>query len=188
MLRWVTASTIGFAIAGAALHFPGSFPVGSGGTSFQPQAAVVGAVMGAVSGAVAGALLWLSIRPRASWLIVPATAVGFAVSHALGDGLPASVDYLVIGLVAGAVMGVAQLRAFDDRPEPFGYIAGSALGLAAGLVLGLAVADAVGLMRQSWTPTVGALQHVLVCAIAGAAWGWSTGRRIHRRMLTTTHA
>ncbi len=186
MLRWIAASTIGFTIAGAALHFPGSFPPGSGGTSFQAQAAVVGVVMGAVSGAVAGALLWLSIRPLASWIMVPATALGFSVSHALGDGLPANVDYLVIGLVAGAAMGIAQLRAFRERPEPLGYIAGSALGLAAGLILGLAIADATGLLRQPWTPGVGALQHVLVSAIAGALWGWATGRRVFRRTLPTT--
>jgi hypothetical protein len=186
VLRWIGASVAGFALAGAVLHFPGSFPVGSGGTAFQPQAAVVGLVMGAVSGAVAGVLLWWAIRPRASLMLIPATALGFAVSHALGDGLPATFDYLVIGLAAGVVMGIAQLRAFRGPPDSLLYITGSALGLAAGLILGLAIAQALGLMGQAWTPALGALQHVLVCTIAGGVWGWSTGRRLFRGATVTT--
>jgi len=178
VLRWIGASTVGFTVAGAVLHFPGSFPAGTGGTTLQPEAGLVGAVMGAITGALAGALLWWSIRPRALWTIVPATALGFAVTHALGDGLPTTVDYLPIGLAAGVVMGIAQLRAFGDPPEAVGYVAGSALGLGAGLALGLGIAGATGLLQQPWTPGVGAAQHAVVTVIAGAIWGWATGRRL----------
>jgi hypothetical protein len=94
----------------------------------------------------------------------------------------------VIGLTAGAVMGIAQLRTFRDPPDRLGYIAGSALGLAAGLILGLAIAEAAGLLREPWTPGLGALQHVLVSAIAGATWGWGTGRRLFRTGTVPTTA
>lgn len=178
VLRWVAASTVGFAIAGAILHFPGSFPPGSGELTFQPGAAVGGAVMGFVSGLVPGALLWWAARPRASWMLIPATALGVGLCHALGDGLPANVDYLFIGLAAGAVLGFAQLRSFRDPPDTIVYVAGSALGLAAGLTVGLAAAGATGLMAQAWTPSVGAQQHTLVSAIAGAFWAFATGRAL----------
>ena len=172
------AATIGFAIAGALFHFPGSFPVGTGGRQLQPEAALTGLVFGALSGAVAGALMWWAVRPRASWLLIPATALGFGLTHAMGDGSPTDVPYALIGIVGGAVLGLAQTRAFTPAPEPLSYTIGSALGIAAGIVLGIAAVEALGLMAQAWTPALGAQQHGIASAITGLLWSFSTGRRL----------
>lgn len=183
MLRWIAASTIGFAIAGVVFHFPGSFPVGSGGTELQPSAALVGGIQGAISGAIAGALMWWAVRPLASPMLIAATSLGFAVMHALGDGLPASVDYALIGLAGGATLGIAQERTFAQRPGAVRFVIGSALGVAAGIVIGLALIEALGLTRQTWTPAIGATQHGIVAALTGVLWSWSTGRRLFARVI-----
>jgi hypothetical protein len=181
-LAWMAAAAIGFAAAGALFHFPGSYPVGSGGLGIQPSAAAFGGIMGAVSGAVAGALLWAVARGRASLLLIPATALGFGVTHALGDGLPATVPYALIGLAGGAAIGIAQSRAFRPQVEPVSYTVGSALGLAAGIVVGIAAVEGLGLMAQPWTPALGAQQHAISSALAGLLWSFSTGRRLAARM------
>jgi hypothetical protein len=180
-IAWMTAATIGFAVAGAAFHFPGSYPVGSGGLGLQPSAAAVGGIMGAVSGAIAGALLWAVARRRATWWLIPATAAGFGVTHALGDGLPWTIPYALIGLVGGAAIGAAQSRALTPPPEPVSYTIGSALGLAAGVVVGIAAVEGLGLMAQPWTPALGAQQHAISSAVAGLLWSFSTGRRLVAR-------
>lgn len=178
MLRWIAAGIAGFTIAGAVFHFPGSFPAGSGGSEFQPGAALFGAIQGTISGAIAGALLWWSARPVASRMLIAATALGFALTHALGDGLPAGTEYAVIGLAGGAVLGLSQQRTFAAPPGALAFVIGSALGLAAGIVLGMALIDVIGLTQQSWTPALGALQHGIASAITGLLWSWATGRRL----------
>lgn len=181
MLRWILAATAGFTIAGAVFHFPGSFPVGSGNFGVSVAAGGFGGLQGAISGAVAGAILWWAIRPLASRWLILATAVGFAVTHAFGDGLPTGVDYVPIGLVGGAALGIAQLRAFRDPPAPFPYVATSSLGLAAGLVVGIALIESMGLTRLEWTPAVGIQQHAIASAVTALLWSWGTGRRILSR-------
>lgn len=181
VFRWVLGAAVGFAIAGALFHFPGSFPVGSGNLGVSPAVGALGALQGAISGAIAGALLWWAIRPLATRWLILATAVGFAVTHALGDGLSTGVDYLPIGLVGGAALGIAQLRQFRDPPAPFPYVATSSLGLAAGLVVGIALIESLGLTRLEWTPAVGMQQHGIASAVTGLLWSWGTGRRILRR-------
>lgn len=181
MTRWIAAGTAGFTIAGVVFHFPGSFPAGSGAAELQAGAALVGAIQGAISGAIAGALLWWSARPIASRMLIAATALGFAVTHGLGDGLPSGTEYAVIGLVGGAVLGLTQQRTFAAPPGALTFVIGSALGLAAGIVLGMTLIDVIGLTRQEWTPAVGALQHGIASAITGVLWSWSTGRRLFPR-------
>lgn len=176
MLRWVAAAAVGYAVIGYALHFPGSFPVGSGAITIQMAAGLYGAAIGTVSGLIVGALLWWSVRPKASWRLVPATAAGIGLCHALGDGLPYTIDYLPIGLLAGAVMGLLQLGTFRDRPDPLMYVVGSALGLGAGLSVGLPAANA--LLGLAPTPAGYAVQHALVSALAGATWALATGRAL----------
>lgn len=186
-VAWVVASAVGFALAGAGLHFPGSFPVGSGvNATFDGGAAVVGAVLGAVSGLAVGALQWLVLRGRVARaaLWIPATALGVAFTHALGDGLPAVVDYGPIGVVGGAVMGAAQFAVLGSRSRRAAtrWVLASAVGLAAGIAFGLVAAEATGVMRQTWTPAVGAQQHALVSGITGLVWGAVTGAALVRHL------
>lgn len=176
MLRWVAASAVGYAVIGYAFHFPGSFPVGGGAITIQTAAGLYGAFIGTVSSLIVGALLWWSVRPNASWRLIPATALGLGLCHALGDGLPYTIDYLPIGLFAGAVMGVLQVGTFRQRPDPLMYVVGSALGLGAGLSLGLPGASA--LLGLAPTPAGYEVLHALVSAIAGAAWALATSRAL----------
>lgn len=180
MRGWLAASVAGFALVGFAFHFPGSFPAGSGGSTLQLDALAFGALMGAVSGAVAGALLWWSVRRLASPALIAATAAGFGVTHALGDGLPQDVPYAVIGVVGGAVLGLAQALTLRPRPDVVAFAVSSALGIGAGVVVGLALIEILGLTRQPWTPEAGALQHAVASAAIGLLWAWSTGRRLFR--------
>lgn len=188
MRGWLAASVLGFALAGLVFHFPGSFPVGSGGSTLQIGAAVFGALMGAVSGAISGVALWWSVRRLASPWLIAATAAGFGLIHALGDGLPTDVPYAIIGVAGGAVLGLAQAPALRPRVDTIAFAISSALGIGAGSVVGLAAIDVVGLSRQTWTPQVGALQHALASAAIGLLWGWSTGRRLFGRAPSSASA
>lgn len=179
---WIVLGTLGCAVAGLMFHFPGSFPAGSGRSSgFAIDEAVFGAALGAVSGAVAGVLLWLGARDRASPWLIGAVALGFATTHALGDGLSASFDYLPIGIAGGTVLGIAVHRSLRQPPSRYAFLVSSALGFTAGLLAGIALADALGLMRQPWTPSLGMQQKTIASGLAGLFWTVGTGRHVFGR-------
>lgn len=84
-IRWIAATTLGLALAGFGLHFPGD-----GGSDWSLSAAAVGAVFGAVSGVSAGLIQWLMLRSvlRGLWRPVLSMAAAVGFSHSLGDGAP----------------------------------------------------------------------------------------------------
>lgn len=102
-LRWLP-TFIGF-IAGGAL---GSAVAGR---LDSVAAALIG---GAVAGAVIGAAQYLALRPflPGSILWIPATAVGQAIGLAIAGPLvkygTTISDLLIMGLITGAVIGIAQ--------------------------------------------------------------------------------
>lgn len=55
-IRWIAATTIGLALVGFALHFPGSSEIGSGVDAWQPIALVFGGLLGVISGIVVGVI------------------------------------------------------------------------------------------------------------------------------------
>jgi hypothetical protein len=99
---WPVAVLVGFPIAGfiADLVVNGVDSVGT---------ALAG---GLIAGAIIGAAGWLALRPRVSWLWIPATTAGMGLGLAAGAAL---VDYgidrgdlLLMGAVTGIGVGVLQ--------------------------------------------------------------------------------
>jgi hypothetical protein len=102
MWLWPVAVLVGFPVAGyiADLVVNGVDSVGT---------ALAG---GLIAGVIIGAAGWFALRPRVSWLWIPATTAGMGVGLAAGAAL---VDYgidrgdlLLMGAVTGIGVGVLQ--------------------------------------------------------------------------------
>jgi hypothetical protein len=137
--------------------------------AFDLEAAAFGLFIGGVFGLLIGALQWLVLRV---WLGVPwtwmlATALGIAVTHALGDGLSPSWSYPPIAVVGGVVMAGALwlvLRGSAHRAL-LSIVSGSAFTLA--VILGVWSGDP---SSAYWE-----LSHLVAGAVAGAVVGCVVG-------------
>lgn len=157
-IRWIAATTLGLALAGFGLHFPGD-----GGSDWSPVAAVAGGVFGAVSGVIAGLIQWLMLRSvlRGLWRPVLSMAAAVGFSHALGDGAPSSIGYAPVAIVAAVVATSALALVYGER-RPVA-LAASVVGWAVGLLIWYPVADALGLPGRTRLGGVG--------AVTGLVWG-----------------
>ncbi|MEO6796396.1 MAG: hypothetical protein ABI401_16080 [Candidatus Dormibacter sp.] len=157
-IRWIAATTLGLALGGSPLHFPGD-----GGFEWSARHAATGAILGAVSGIVAGLLQWLILRSvlRGLWRPVLSMAVALGFSHALGDGAPISLGHVPVAIAAAIVAtGALALTYGERRPVA---LASSVVGWGAGLLIGYAVVGTLGLTDFS---TV-----VVISAVTGLVWG-----------------
>lgn len=157
-IRWIAATTLGLALAGFGLHFPGN-----GGSDWSPVAAAAGAVFGAVSGVIAGLIQWLMLRSvlRGLWrpVLSMAGAVGF--SHALGDGAPNSIGYAPVAIAAAVVATSALALVYRER-RPVA-LAASLVGWSVGLLIWYPVADVFGLP--------GDMRLAVIGPVTGLIWG-----------------
>ena len=157
-IRWIAATTLGLALAGFGLHFPGD-----GGSDWSPTAAAGGAAFGAVSGIIAGLVQWLMLRRVLGrlWRPVLSMAVAIGFSHALADGAPISVGQAPVAIAAAVVATGALALAYGERRPA--ALAASAVGWGGGLLIAYAVAGALGLTEG--------VRLGVVSAVTGLVWG-----------------
>lgn len=178
MVRWTLATMTSCAIVGLIGHFPYSFPPGYS----DPQrslfenvvfAAVFGLFIGGVPAVLVGAAQWLVHRELGlRWVVL--TALGFALSHAIGDAVFAVAPlrfspFTVVALapLGGSIVGALQAR---GPTVPPGWIAASALAWTIGLAVAVPLLDVLGILEWQG-PALAALAH----AVAGASVGLSAG-------------
>lgn len=162
-LLWSLATMVGYLFAGVGTHFPGSFPVGSGVvTAFDTNAALFGLFIGSVGGLVIGTFQWLVLRSwlGITWRWLAATAVALGVTHALGDGLPSSLEWPPLAVVGGVVMAGAQWVALRGRADRTLLAPTSGIVFALAVIVGVLVADP---RSVDWSTA-----HIVAGAVAGA--------------------
>ena len=145
-IAWAGLTVIGFVLA-TGLHFPGSLD----DVGLEPGPFVLGAVTGLVIGALQLPALRRVARPLWLWPLV--TAVGIAVTHALGDGVSLAVGYLPVALAGGAVTGALQAALLRSPiwalATTLAFVVGMVGGQALGVTLGLDKTSDDGLLRQA---------------------------------------
>jgi hypothetical protein len=175
-ILWLAVTTLGLAWAGWFGHFPFGFPPGL--ATPAPRAALIWAGFGAASAVAVAVGQWLVLRRslgvRGSW--VPATVLGVAALHALGDSVAesgrvglVSAELAAVALVGGATTGALQFLALRRRLDRAAWwIAASAAGWGIGVTAGLAAVAALGLGS-------GRDAHAVAGGTAGVIVGASTG-------------
>jgi len=168
-LRWCAATTLGLALAGFGLHFPGSSEIGTGIDEWQIGAATFGAVMGAVSGVVTGTLQWAAIRSAGVrwWRLAATMAIGVGVSHALADGAPTSLGRAVVAIAGACALTAAMAWLLAER-RPL-TLAASVVGWAGGWILAYAITGALSLPGSA-DPIGWATEHTVVGVVVGLVW------------------
>ena len=181
--RWITATTAGFVLGGAALHSPGASGIGATFLEWDVSAAVFGAVLGAIVGSITGLLQNVALGRR-DRRVVLAMVVTISVAHALADGAPEVWGVPVVAALSGVVAAIATAwaaRLWDPR-----LLVVALVGWWAGWMGGVALAGALGLSFGS-TPEVWATEHVVIAAVLGLAFGSATSPAM-RRILRSERA
>ena len=160
--QWVAGTIAGFLIFGSALHFPGSLD----NDPWAPSAFV----LGALTGFLVGALQLFALRGALSrpWLWPIATAVGIAITHGLGDGMPTSAGYLSVAFGGGIATGVLQAMLVR---QPWWAVAATS-AFVVGIVGGWSIAVAAGvgsIFEEDWLP-----QHAIMSGLTGVLYAAST--------------
>jgi hypothetical protein len=145
------------------------------------SAAVFGAVLGAIVGTITALLQMLALGVL-SWRLVIASVVAVAVAHALADGAPAVWGVPVVAAISGLCAALALAWALPART--WRWIIVSAFAWWGGWMLGVGVAAGLGLSggsTQAW-----AIEHAVIAAILGLAWGAATSPHA-RRAIEESH-
>ncbi len=170
VVLWFLATMFGYVFTGVGTHFPGSFPVGSGVvTAFDTNAALFGLFIGSVGGLVIGTFQWLVLRSwlGITWPWLAATAVAVGVTHALGDGLPSSLEWPPLAVAGGLLMAGAQWVALRGRADRTLLAPTSGIVFALAVIVGVAVADP---RSADWRTA-----HLVAAAVAGGVIGIALG-------------
>ncbi len=199
-LQWMLASTLGWAVGGAAL-FLGPWML-SGLWTFT----AAGLVAGTMGGAVAGALQWLVLRgrlARAGWWIAAST-VGWAVGGIMLEAGRAGVAALPgeipgwflggflggFGVVGGVVAGFLQWLVLRRQLAQAGWwivasagggVAGRTMlgiGIAVGLVIDKTLGGAIDTLVVGVVAVSGSVDGAVGGAITGAVLVWLLRRRL----------
>jgi hypothetical protein len=181
-VRWTLATTGGFVLGGVALHSPGASGIGASYLEWDLSAATFGAILGSIVGVVTGILQMIALGVR-SWRLVGASVVAVAVAHAMADGAPAVWGVGGVAAISGLCAAAALAWAF--RTRAWRWIIASALAWWAGWMLGVAIAAGLGLSGGS-TPGAWAIEHAVIAAILGLAWGAATSPHA-RRAIEESH-
>lgn len=174
---WTLATTVGFALGGAALHAPGASGVGAHYLDWDLTAAAFGAILGSVVGIVT-ALFQMVALGRRNRRLLAATVIAVAAAHGLADGAPAI--WGVSGVAAISGLSAAAALAWALRTRAWKWVIASAFGWFAGWSLGVAIAGGLGLGRGS-SPATWATEHAVIAGVLGLVWGSITspaGRRL----------
>ncbi len=177
VLLWFLATMLGYLFAAVGTHFPGSFPVGSGVlTTFDSGAALYGMIIGTVGGLVIGTLQWLVLRRwlGISWRWLAATAVAVGVTHALGDGLPTSIEWPPLAVAGGVVMFLAQWVALRGRGDRVSLALASGIVFALAVIVGVTIADPRSADWQTAHIVAGAVSGAVVAVVYGAVLLWTS--------------
>ncbi|MDP9321213.1 MAG: hypothetical protein M3P16_08980 [Chloroflexota bacterium] len=130
---WVGVTVAAFLLVGGALHFPGTLD----DVGLEPGPLILGGLTGLLIGAAQlFALRGVLSRP---WLWPGATAIGMAITHAMGDGVSTTTGYVPVAVVGGFATGVLQ-AAVLRRPLWAVATAGAfVIGIAGGYALAFAM-------------------------------------------------
>ena len=166
----MVGTTVGLALGGFVLHFPGSF---GDLASWDPAAIVFGAILGFITGVVVGLFQWAALRlprgPGGRQLLT--MGVGIGVTHALNDGAPLSLRLPIVAAASGLAMTVAVAVILRERRPA--ALAMSFAGWAGGLLLAAQVADMLGLPWED-TPVGWSTEHAVAGVVVGLLWGTLT--------------
>ncbi len=169
-VSWVAATTVGIAVGGFVLHFPGSF---GELVSWDPVALIFGALLGFVTGVWVGLFQWAALRlPRGQGgRLLLVMGVGVGVTHALNDGAPASLGLPIVTVASGLAMTAAVARLLRERRPA--VLAANFVGWTGGLLL---AALTVGWMGLPWeeTPVGWSTEHMVDGIVVGLIWGGLT--------------
>ena len=157
------------------LHF-------SNGFAFVPGYLLIGFIIGALTGTVIGIFQWLVLRrliPGAGWWII-ATSIGVGIIHSVGDSTPDTVDFRLLALGSGAVVGLSQwVVLYRSSSQASWWILITLISWFIGLTVGMLIIQATGLMLfddpEGWImqhSVVGATTGIIVGAITGAGLIW----------------
>lgn len=164
-IAWVAATTVGLALGGFALHFPGSF----GEAVWSPVALVFGGILGFATGVGVGLVQWAALRlPRRSGArLVLAMGLVIAITHGLQDGAPLSIGLLVVAAASGVAVAAIFAGLFGQR-APVAMLA-SAIGWAGGQLFANWLTPALG-MPWHETPVDWSLTHVVAGVAIALVW------------------
>ncbi len=166
----MVGTTVGLALGGFVLHFPGSF-----GDSFRwnPAAIIFGAILGLITGVVVGLFQWAALRlPRGpGGRLLLTMGVGIGVTHALSDGAPLSLRLPLVAAASGLAMTVAVAAILGERRPA--ALAMSFAGWAGGLLLAAQVTDMLALPWEE-TPLGWSTEHAVAGVVVGLLWGTLT--------------
>lgn len=168
-IAWVVATTLGLAVGGFVLHFPGSY---GGLVAWDVAAAVFGAILGFITGVWVGLFQWaaLLLPRRAGGRLLLAMGIGIAVTHAVNDGGPNALTLLGASILSGIGM-TAGYASLDER-RPIALLTCFA-AWTGGLLLAEVVIRTLG-MPFSETPIGWSMRHAVDGLVVGVVWGIAT--------------
>ncbi len=170
----MVGTTVGLALGGFVLHFPGSF---GDLARWDPAAigfgAIFGAILGSITGVVVGLFQWAALRlPRGPGVrLLLAMGVGIGITHALNDGAPLSLGLPIVAAASGLAMTAAVAAILRERRPA--ALAMSFAGWAGGLLLAAQVTDMLGLPWEE-TPLGWSTEHAVAGVVVGLLWGTLT--------------
>jgi hypothetical protein len=166
-IAWVASTTIGLALGGFALHFPGSF---GGLYEWDPVAAASGGILGFTTGMGVGLIQWAALRlPRGRGArLAVGLGLGIGITHGLLDGAPNAIGFGVVTIASGVVVAAIFAVLFDQR-APAAILA-SAIGWSGGQMIAAWLTYSVLAMPWHETPVDWSLTHTVAGIVIAIAW------------------